>query len=497
MDRKKGKWGKIWLCIFIGCCIQGAVYFLSAKLFKSEGMEYRSWIRIAETVIFVFILPFSGMMALFFSNREKRMGQTKKGCVPSASGFWTFCRIMLYLAGTAEMILGFLIILVLGSGTFEKERSIGRDVILGTTRMFLDSSIEGSYYRAYGMLLKKEYKYYEEPVIVAVLEQRYEKRIKAVECHMEERENGTSYYVYELEIEGEKDSRFHGVPMPGMMPGYRDDCKEMRAITRGKEYARKNGIERFVETEDGEYSALKRPGIICSGREDMEECAKETSKIIDYLLEDSFFQDKGLVIPILCGGEEGEKTVRLEIGDVFGKKQEKEDIYQTLKEAYDRWARETAEGTRKEEPEKKNEESGRQEEKEERTAMLDQDGLLTPEGAYEKLYQTVFEPEGDRYECLYNAKGNFYAVLGEEEETKEGERLQTRRTVVYDRISRNNKCQLFVYYKEYYGEDGSDRGTLILNFYAVDRSTGEVTAGEKTAWAETASERYQKATGEK
>ena len=129
--------------------------------------------------------------------------------------------------------------------------------------------------------------------------------------------------------------------------------------------------------------------------------------------------------------------------------------------------------------------------------LLDADGLLTPEGAYEKLYQEVFEPEGDSYECTYNAKGNFYGILGEGKEIKEGEELSIRRTVVYDRISKNGKCQLFVAYKEYRDGEGNDRGTVIMDFYAVDRESGKVTAGNKTAWAETASKEYQEATGDK
>lgn len=123
----------------------------------------------------------------------------------------------------------------------------------------------------------------------------------------------------------------------------------------------------------------------------------------------------------------------------------------------------------------------------------DEYGLLTPEGAYEKLYQAIFEPQGDRYECTYNAKGNFYAILEDGAEQADGQSVPFRRTVVYDRESKNGKCQLFVAYKEY---DGG-QNTRILEFYAVNKETGEVTPGNKTAWDQVASKEYQKATGEK
>lgn len=120
----------------------------------------------------------------------------------------------------------------------------------------------------------------------------------------------------------------------------------------------------------------------------------------------------------------------------------------------------------------------------------------TPEGAYKTLYDTVFKENGDAYECTYNAKGNFYAILGTDQETVYGEVMNTRRTVVYDRESKNGKCQLFVAYKEYFYEDGTAGNTAILNFYAVDMASGKVFIADKSAWSETGSAEYREATGE-
>lgn len=130
-------------------------------------------------------------------------------------------------------------------------------------------------------------------------------------------------------------------------------------------------------------------------------------------------------------------------------------------------------------------------------SSVDSDGLLTPEGAFDKLYAAVFAPEGYAYECTYNAKGNFYAILSEWETENGEQKLHVRKTAVYDRISTNGKCQLFVCYNEYTTSDGGEWNTEIDNFYAVDRKTGEVTAGNKTSWSQPASKAYQEATGDK
>lgn len=114
-----------------------------------------------------------------------------------------------------------------------------------------------------------------------------------------------------------------------------------------------------------------------------------------------------------------------------------------------------------------------------------ENSFFTPESAYGKLYETVFAPDGYSSETTYNAKGNFYAVLSREEDEN------TYLTVVYDRVSQNGKCQIFVYYDE------SGENAQILDFYAVDMETGRVTAGNKQAWNQVASAQYQEATGEK
>ena len=97
----------------------------------------------------------------------------------------------------------------------------------------------------------------------------------------------------------------------------------------------------------------------------------------------------------------------------------------------------------------------------------------------------------------YNAKGNFYATLGEGTAELEGAPgiLAYKDTVVYDRESQNGKCHLFVYYRTYY-QDGTEYSTEILDMYAVDKKTGDVYASGRHDWADVGNEAHREATGE-
>lgn len=63
--------------------------------------------------------------------------------------------------------------------------------------------------------------------------------------------------------------------------------------------------------------------------------------------------------------------------------------------------------------------------------------------------------------------------------------------LVYDRVSENGKCDLFVYQQEQVGADAK-----ILGFYAVKKGTGQVISADKTAWGGVSSKEYKDATGE-
>ena len=63
----------------------------------------------------------------------------------------------------------------------------------------------------------------------------------------------------------------------------------------------------------------------------------------------------------------------------------------------------------------------------------------------------------------------------------------------YDRLSKNGKCCLYVYYED--TKDGS-ADTRILDMYAYDTETGEVIDSGRRAWADVGTPEYREATGE-
>lgn len=120
-----------------------------------------------------------------------------------------------------------------------------------------------------------------------------------------------------------------------------------------------------------------------------------------------------------------------------------------------------------------------------------------PEKAAQTIYDTIFAPQGKKCSFQYNAKGNLYLILDKGSRELDGITVSTQETLTYDRISQNGKCYLFVYYEEHYDSEGNKLdSTSILNFYAVNLTTGQVTAADKTSWSDTASEAYCEATGE-
>ncbi len=131
---------------------------------------------------------------------------------------------------------------------------------------------------------------------------------------------------------------------------------------------------------------------------------------------------------------------------------------------------------------------------EEQSTHLEND-VTTPEGAYKYLYDEMFEKAGYQYMTTYNAKGNFYGILYTGEDTiGDIPDQQIRITAVYNGESKNERCQVFVQYKELLDETDNATQTGIMDFYAIDMQTKEVIRGDKHAWEELGSKDYLEAT---
>ncbi len=91
----------------------------------------------------------------------------------------------------------------------------------------------------------------------------------------------------------------------------------------------------------------------------------------------------------------------------------------------------------------------------------------------------------------YNANGNSRVILSENEEIIE--------FLVYDRLSENEKCELYVLYRCKKNADGSwyISEAEILDIFAYKMSTKDVVSSGKTSWSATGNEKYYEVTGEK
>ena len=104
--------------------------------------------------------------------------------------------------------------------------------------------------------------------------------------------------------------------------------------------------------------------------------------------------------------------------------------------------------------------------------------------AAECLYEKL-KGSKDGFEEFYNAKGNLYIQIEMDVPEREGGGT-VQRSIVYDRMSKNERCYLFALYE----------GEKMIDYYAVNIATKEITASGKHGYADTGSKAYQEASGE-
>jgi len=125
-------------------------------------------------------------------------------------------------------------------------------------------------------------------------------------------------------------------------------------------------------------------------------------------------------------------------------------------------------------------------------------GFFQEEGA-KRIYEEYLEAEGFAFEVKYNARGNLYIDLEYRPAGEPQDKSQTGfygHKLVYDRSSKNGKCEIFVLQRSHYTEDGMEESTVIVDMYAVETTTGQVVIANKQNWGDPGTEEYQEITGE-
>lgn len=113
------------------------------------------------------------------------------------------------------------------------------------------------------------------------------------------------------------------------------------------------------------------------------------------------------------------------------------------------------------------------------------------------LYAELLEEDGYTYEQKYNAKGNLYIDLGRHAADRlQNEEMTSDYYLTYDRESKNGRCWLFVLSERPVTENDAKADERLLEFYAVEKETGQIAVGSKTAWNQLGSAEYRELTGE-
>ncbi|MFR0741122.1 MAG: hypothetical protein ACLSHE_04480 [Roseburia sp.] len=113
-----------------------------------------------------------------------------------------------------------------------------------------------------------------------------------------------------------------------------------------------------------------------------------------------------------------------------------------------------------------------------------------PKKEYEEMYAMLHvEASGsisqEDFIKRNGANGNSRVILNENEEIIE--------YLVYDRLSENEKCELYVLYRSKKNTDGSwyILEAEILDIFAYSMSTKDVVSSGKTSWSATGSEEHE------
>lgn len=475
----------------IFCLVWSVLFLFLSMAAESAGIELRAWCHNFSCVILLYGLPVTACAwgigkILEKTGRKEEKKAAGGGCITAL-----LLVFVLYLAVAGRF--GF------GKNFFEKETKLSNSVILTEKNAAnLRGGVSGAYYRPVALLFRQEYAYDDTRVVQAVLAQRYGEEFTVGNA------GSANAYAVAAKLcsavpKGKEEPVFHVLINYANFPYYTDDYTVARQNWKAMEYLEKYWPDREIVTEEKGSSGLERElALICRPETDFDGLAECMAGMIACVLEDSFFNEHGGSFQIVYMDDTGKKgKSEFPFGFHYANKGtptwHSRDFYadpQNVRSEMNAWVSEWEDAREKNGEEVAEGSDAADGDKTEvwTEPFENEQGLLTAEGAYQKLYEDVFAPDGYSSETTYNAKGNFYAILSKKEDTSGG---AVYRTVVYNRKSVNGKCHIFVYYNR------SGQNERIMEFYAVDEETGRVTAGNKKAWDQVASKEYQEATGEK
>ncbi len=493
MSKKQEK-GKVVLisgCIWVFTLLVMLAFYIGKEQLPN-GVEYKVWLQMAGTIWSLLVMPLSFLVFLL-SIMWKLV--IKKhivlGTVLTVTALFVFMMYAIF-----AVILIWVASLDMGTETKYAEGIIRTEKQDEYSQGVTNSVTVSVYHEDMGLFLKKEY----EPasdIVLIYLEEKYGEKFKL------SKESIEGEAVYRVYPEANSSQEFLVREFLGF---FKDDYSVIRAKFIMDRAIAENCPERSVETQEKllPNTLSDRLTIDCNGREDAKACAGDIAMLISTVLKDDFFLEEGrsIMLVVNCIDEEdraattylyfgneadgrayGYEMDGIEYGYEADYYTDETLIYKELQSSFD-WLENMLAEEKKMQAYEDDLAKANLEKNESSPDYV--------EGAYKFLYESLFADSGYPYDCRHNAKGNFYAFLcdGEEQPEHMTEPQKYTETIVYDRLSKNEKCHLFVYYRNY------DSYSTILEMYAVDRESGEVYISGRRAWEDVGTKEYCEATGE-
>lgn len=455
----------------IAVCIS-ILYLAVTALLSQTELSLRTWAAVLGQMVLALLTPLLFMILLLalLYQREHVHRAIKGVCTVGAVilyGYWAFLACVFILFGMQEERMLTRKLLVTDEGGFPIESKL---VYYRPTAFFFKMPGELTDEDKVEYLIKK----YKKPFAV--------------------HESGDGIYCTEcpdVEIK---------VYLSGMM--FDDDYEEGMALKYLLEGYESLGLERgYYETKT--YTGGR--GCLCmkfDGEADIPAVAQDISQMIAYVLEHTdFFEEHLGTVRYSCDEDEKGYLGNIPFGG-YGRtgrtrimsRTDAEGIEELIRIEYQREVAYQREDTADDEPEHISERRSKIIPfVYESDARGDEYASDIPtdyrEEAAKIVYDAVLAEQGYSYEVCYNAKGNLYIDLGSKT-SNDGRTYDYR--LVYDRTSKNGKCELFVLYRS----AGGDSDEVIEDMYAVETGTGEVVASGKKTWSDVGTEEYRELTGE-
>lgn len=468
---KRRVWPR-WLVFVILYIAFACAYFFAEKALGFYGLEYRTVTVVVGNII-LWIIPWTaGIFLIRLFNRRR----IERGITSGWSSLTMF------------LLIFYLIIMIFASGfagvrgmlrlpTEEKKEG----VLLVTVPHFLDAS-EIYYCDPAGPLLRRPFEW-DDKREAALLSKKYR-----MDFTPDLEEDGVRRYI----PENYPDVRVRILdPVP-----LRDNFAQELAAYYFQSAYEADQMQTAWEIEDSNGYKDGDFTLVITERSGISEAAQDAADLIRAACEDPFYQEyEGWITCVLrLDAQEHSETFYFgahkpfeEDGTPYDYYADYETVFPVLENAWlelkEDVHQQLLDSALNTDPSQGKEWEAIQKRQEDQYIREYQESEAGALALYESLTGSTEE-----FEPSYNAKGYLYVLLPAGD---------TQRSIMYDRVSQNELCNLYALYEYTVDENGNPTSEKqMIDYYAVNITTGEIIPSGKQAYADSGTEAYHEATGE-